>query len=79
MRKNEFLEDLRVFCEFEGSNISLDTELRSIEGFDSLAIMSMIAFVHDNFGINVTAKQISELSDFNSLIDLIGEEKFEDD
>lgn len=79
MKKNEFIKQLAEFCEFDSAQISVDTELRSIDGYDSLAIMSMIAFLHKNYNIKITSKQISELTDFNSLIDLLGSDNFDND
>jgi acyl carrier protein len=79
MKKNEFIRQLAEFCEFNESEYTVDTKLKSIEGYDSMAIMSMIAFVDENFSMKITATQINALSDFNSLINLLGKEKFEDD
>ena len=79
MKKMEFVNKLTEYCEFENQDLMLETQLKSIDGYDSLAIMTMMAFVDENFRIRITAKQIKELTDFNSIISLIGEEKFEDD
>ncbi|MCX6278618.1 MAG: phosphopantetheine-binding protein [Bacteroidetes bacterium] len=79
MKKNAFIKQLAEFCEFSETDFSFDTKLKSIDGYDSMAIMSMIAFVDENFSIKITATQINALSDFNSLMNLLGKEKFEDD
>lgn len=79
MKKNEFVIQLSDYCEFENNNFSLGTPLKSIEGYDSLAVMSIIAFVDEKFKMKFTAMQLRELKDFNSLISLIGEDKFEND
>lgn len=79
MKKNEFIKQLAEFCEFNETDFSFDTKLKSIDGYDSMAIMSMIAFVDENFSMKITATQINALSDFNSLMNLLGKEKFEDD
>lgn len=77
MTKNEFINELSEYCEFEGKDLASDTILKTIEGYDSLAIMSMIAFIDENFGLKFTAQQLKELTDFNSIMNLIGEDKFE--
>lgn len=77
MKKNEFIKLLAEYCEFETQDFVLETKFNTINGYDSLAIMSMIAFVDENFNLKITANQIRELTDFNSLIHLIGENKFE--
>ena len=79
MKKSELVEQLSEYCEFENKNFTLETQFKSIEGFDSLALMSIIAFVDEKFKIKLTAMQLRELKDFNSLITVIGIDKFEDD
>jgi acyl carrier protein len=79
MKKNEFISQLAEFCEFSDTELKIDTKLKSIDGYDSMAIMSMIAFIDENFSMKITAAQINALTDFDSLINLIGTEKFEDD
>jgi len=79
MKKKEFVIQLAEYCEFENNGLTLETQLKSVEGYDSLAVMSMIAFTDENFNVKLTAQQIKELSDFNSVIELIGVDKFEDD
>jgi acyl carrier protein len=79
MKKNEFISQLVTFCELEipDDSLTATTLIKSIDGYDSLVVMSIIAFVDDKMGVNLNAKQIEEISDFNSLIKLIGLEKFE--
>jgi acyl carrier protein len=79
MKKLEFVKQLADFCEFGSQNLKPETPLKSIEGFDSLARMAMIAFVDENFNVKITAKQLQELYDFNSIIKVIGEKNFEND
>lgn len=79
MKKDEFVNELAEYCEFEKDGLSLDTPLKDIEGYDSLAVMSMIAFIDENFNQKFSALQIKDLSDFNSIIKLIGEEQFDND
>jgi acyl carrier protein len=79
MKKSEFIEQLSEYCEFENEGFTLDTQFKSIEGYDSLALMSIIAFADEKFGIKLTALQLREMKDFKSLIKLIGTEKFEND
>lgn len=79
MKKEEFVIQLAEYCEFENNGLTLETPLKSVEGYDSLAIMSMIAFADENFKVKLTAQQIKDLTDFNSIIDLIGADKFGND
>jgi acyl carrier protein len=79
MNKTEFVEQLSEYCEFENKNFTLDTPFKSIEEFDSLAVMSIIAFVDEKFKMKLTATQLQGLNDFKTLIEYIGKEKFEND
>ena len=76
MKKTEFVAGLGDFCEFEMEGVTLDTPFKSIQGYDSLAVLSMIAYIDDHFGVQLTAQQFAEITDFNSLISLIGNDKF---
>lgn len=79
MKKNEFVKQLADYCEFEGNAFNLDTSFKSIEGYDSLTILAMIAFADEKFKIKITSQQLTKLTDFKSLMDIIGEDKFEND
>jgi len=79
MKKNEFVDQLSEYCEFENENFTLDTPFKTIEEYDSLAVMSIIAFVDENFQMSLTGVQLREITDFKSLIALIGVDKFEND
>lgn len=79
MKKNEFVNQLTDYCEFEGKAFNLDTSFKSIEGYDSLTILAMIAFADEKFKIKLTSQQLTKLTDFKSLMDIIGEDKFEND
>jgi acyl carrier protein len=79
MKKNEFVSQLSEYCEFEEGSYTLDTLFKSIDEYDSLAVMSIIAFVDENFKMSLTGVQLQEITDFRSLIALIGEDKFEND
>lgn len=79
MKRDEFINKLAEFCEFSETDLTINTKIKSIEGYDSMAIMAMMAFVDENFDIRISATQINALSDFNSLINLIGKDKFKND
>jgi acyl carrier protein len=79
MKKNEFVKQLTDYCEFEGNAFNLDTSFKSIEGYDSLTILAMIAFADEKFKIKITSQQLTKLTDFKSLMDIIGDDKFEND
>jgi len=77
MKKIEFIKKLAEYCELDEQELFFESTLKSIDGYDSLAVMAMIAFVDENFNVKLSTREIENLSDFDSLIKLIGEEKFE--
>lgn len=75
MTINEFLEQLADLIEIE-DKLSLDTNLKDYEEFDSMAIMSLVAFLHKNFGKQFNARQLNQVETVESLVELIGKDSF---
>ncbi|MFA5615022.1 MAG: acyl carrier protein, partial [Methanoculleus sp.] len=70
-----FLTELAELIEIE-DELSLDSNLKDYEEFDSMAIMSLVAFVHKNFGKQYNARQLNQIDTVESLVELIGKESF---
>ena len=75
MTINEFLVQLAELIEIE-DKLSLDTNLKDYEEFDSMAIMSLVAFLHKNFGKQFNARQLNQVETVESLVELIGKDSF---
>lgn len=75
MTINEFLAQLADLIEIE-AELTLDTNLKDYEEFDSMAIMSLVAFIHKNFGKQFSARQLNQIDTVESLVELIGEDSF---
>lgn len=78
MKKSEFYKELVDFLELDAPGINENTEMKSIDGFDSMAVMSLIAFCDEKFGTRINAQQIQKLTSVGSLMEFLGKEKFED-
>ena len=78
MKKSVFFQELQEALEFEDVELQEETNLRAIEGFDSLAIMTIIAFVDEHFQKKLTAQQLASVTTTSSLMGIIGSEHFED-
>jgi acyl carrier protein len=72
---NQFLEELKDLLELD-EDIDLSTDLKELDEFDSMAIMSLIAYIHKTFGKQFNARQLNNISTVQSLVDLIGEDSF---
>jgi acyl carrier protein len=79
MTKTEFVKQLSRACEFESDDLLPETLFSSVGGYDSLAVMTIIAFADENFNTKLTALQLQQLTDFNSLMALIGLDHFDND
>ena len=78
MKKQDFFKELAEYLEFENVNFTEKTDLTSLDGFDSMAIMSLIAFCDEEFNKKFSAQQLQNITTVRSLIELIGIELFED-
>ena len=75
MTINEFMVKLAELIEIEDV-LSLDSNLKDYEEFDSMAIMSLVAFIHKNFGKQFNARQLNQVDTVESIVELIGNDSF---
>lgn len=54
MNKEKFLEEFIEELGIEQNNVNLDTELLSLDIWDSMSIMITTAFISENFEVNLT-------------------------
>ena len=78
MYTQDFIDKLKEALEFEEIEITESTNLKQIEGYDSMSVMTIIAFVDENFSKKLTAQQLASITTVKSLKDLIGLDSFSD-
>ena len=76
MTKDKFLQELSELLETD-TELTLTTNLKDLEEYDSLAIMGLVAYADKNFGKKIPGEKFSQVTDVQSLIDLLGAENFE--
>ena len=76
MHKNEFIRKLAEIMEVDYQEIDVTTNLKELEEYDSLALIAIIAFLDENFAITIPADKLSAVTNVNTLMELIGLEKF---
>ena len=76
MKKVEFINILRVCLEIDGVDIYEDTNLQSLDNYDSMAILSIIALIDEHFGKKIKGEQFENITTVKSLMELIGMENF---
>ncbi len=73
MGKQEFLNELFEELEIESvEKLTDDVVLDDLEEFDSLAAMTIIAFVHENFDLKLSAQDIKGLKTVGDLVSKVG-------
>ena len=71
MDTNEFLGKLHESLELEDDvTIEMDTNLKDLEDYDSLMVLSIISFMHENFGVRIPADKLSEVRTPQELMNL---------
>ena len=77
MNTQYFLLKLQEELE-EEVTLQPETNLKSLESYDSLALLTIIAFVDENFNKKVEAKHFKDIKTIDDLMMVIGKENFED-
>lgn len=75
MEIEKFLKLLVEELELE-SPLSVTTNLKELEEWDSMVAMMLIGVVSNEFDMTLSAKDIEEITTVQSLINKIGVEKF---
>lgn len=75
MEKSVFLSRLQEELEFD-SVLEIDTNIKDLDDWDSMAAMVLIGFVSNEFGMTLNADDIAAITTIESLIEKIGQDKF---
>jgi acyl carrier protein len=76
MTKAIFYTELEDTLELSAP-INCETNLKELEEYDSMAIMSLVAYLHKSFGKQFNVRQLNNITTVQSLIDLLGEDSFD--
>ena len=79
MKTEDFINELKDALEIEDEDqeITLETNLKDLEEYDSLSVLSIIAMIDKNFGKQIPSSDFSKVTTVSSLIESIGKEHFE--
>lgn len=64
----EFLKNFKEVLEIEEKEIGLDDDFRNLEEWDSLALLSVIAMIDDEYDVIIKGNQFKELKTLNEII-----------
>lgn len=79
MKTENFINELKDALEIEDEDqeITLETNLKELEEYDSLSVLSIIAMIDKNFGKQIPSVDFIKITTIKSLMDLIGKDNFE--
>jgi len=79
MKTKDFINELKEALEIEDEDqeITLETNLKDLEEYDSLSVLSIIAMIDKNFGKQIPSSDFIKITTIKSLSDLIGKEYFQ--
>jgi len=77
MKKEVFFEELVEYMEIDPMDINEDTVFRELEDFDSMAVISIVAYADEKFGKTLSEEQMRNMNTVRDLMELIGMEHFE--
>jgi len=79
MKIEDFIRELKEALEIEDEDkdITLETDLRYVEEYDSLSVLAIIAMIDKNFGKQIPSADFAKVITVKSLMELIGKEYFD--
>lgn len=73
MNKQEFLTHFETLLEEDAETIASDKSLAELDAWDSLAVISFIAFIDERFEITLSPEKIYQAKTVSDLIVLLGD------
>ena len=77
MKTNKFLSELSETLELEEIELNLNTNLKDLEEYDSLSVLSIIAMIDEQLGKRLSGNDFNSITTIKSLMELIGMDSFE--
>ena len=72
MTQEEKIAMLEDMLELDGGSLKPETVLSSIDEYDSMAKLSLIVLMDDEFGKKLTGEQIREFNTVQDILDFMG-------
>lgn len=77
MTKNDFIQLVKERLEIENDQLSLETDIKSLNEWDSWNALELMTLVDETFDVDLSPEDIKEITTFQTLISRIGDEKFD--
>lgn len=74
MTKKEFVQEIMEILEIEDASLVQDTTVfRELDEWDSLAALSTISMIDDEFGVTINNKDLRSVETLGELYDMVTE------
>ena len=74
MTKEEFVQEIMEILEIEDASLVQDTTVfRELDEWDSLAALSTISMIDDEFGVTINNKDLRSVETLGELYDMVSE------
>ena len=75
MNKEKFVELFAEILEIEDFEVSMEDKFRDYEEWDSLAILSVLAMINEEFNIILKREELDKLTTIKELYEFISEKE----
>ncbi len=72
---NKFVSQFKEVLDIENQEVGLDVEFRNLDEWDSLALLSVIAMIDDEYDVIIKGNSFKELNTLGDIIAYINEHK----
>jgi acyl carrier protein len=69
--KDKLIEEFEDILELEGESIQADDNFREYDNWDSIAALSVMAYLDSEFNFSIKAEDFKKLNTINQLVDLM--------
>lgn len=78
MKREDFLKEMHEMLEITSiDNLTEETVIKNLEEYNSLFVLTIIAFIDEKFDMQLSAEQLANATTIKSMMDMIGLDKFE--
>ena len=75
MNVQEFIEKFAEAIDVESSNLTVETEFRTLDEWDSVAYLSVIAMMDEEYDIQIEMSQFKQLKTLGAIAEYIEKNK----
>lgn len=69
--EKKFVEQLKDILEIENIEVNMEDKFRDYENWDSMAALSVIAMIDDEFGVVINGEDFRQLNTVDDLIQAV--------